>query len=80
MCSPLQARWIALRIFLHVRFFEEIWAYGQNTVKNGRFWLHSHKSYYKQEVKKRRVSQYRPPNICHVYGHWFHCVALCELI
>ena len=26
MCSPLQARWIALRIFLHVRFFEEIWA------------------------------------------------------
>ena len=26
MCSPQRARWIALRMLLHVRFFEEIWA------------------------------------------------------
>ena len=87
-CHPENSNWyqcVALckLVGLHYVFFymcDFLKRYGQNTVKNGRFWLHSHKSYYKQEVKKRRVSQYRPPNICHVYGHWFHCVALCELI
>ena len=71
-CHPENSNWyqcVALckLVGLHYVFFymcDFLKRYGQNTVKNGRFWLHSHKSYYKQEVKKRRVSQYRPPNIC----------------
>ena len=71
-CHPENSNWyqcVALckLVGLHYVFFymcDFLKRYGQNTVKNGRFWLHSQKLYYKQEVKKRRVSQYRPPNIC----------------
>ena len=67
-CHPENSNWyqcvtLCKLVGLHYVFFymcDFLKRYGPNTVKNGRFWLHSHKSYYKQEVKNDEFHNIAP--------------------